>query len=114
MEAVDCVGHTVLGRVECLDFGRVAQIGLSGNDISSPFGSFRLNDVGKNEVHVGSLGIFKKFAGELSVSAVSRGELTTPPSHPPAPVMRTTFLWAVPLTAVGMLRSGEVGGNEGG
>lgn len=59
VEAIDCIGNTVLGCVQCLDLLGVAQIGFSGNDILRSFGRFGLDDVDQDEVDVRSLRVLQ-------------------------------------------------------
>jgi len=65
VEAVDRVGDAILGGVESFNFGLIAEVRLSGDDVSGSLGCFGLDDVGENEVDVGGLGVFQELASEL-------------------------------------------------
>lgn len=109
MEAINSVGNTEFGVEQSLNLLLVGKIGLAGDDMFSAFWSLGLHNVSENKMNVGGLGVGEELAGKLKMdlSAVSGrkergGALTIPPSHPAAPVIRTTLLSpeANPLTAV--------------
>lgn len=109
MEAINSVRNTKFGVEQSLNLLFIGKIGLAGDDMFGALWGLGLRNVSENKVNVGGLGVGEELAGKLKVdlSAVSgrkerEGALTIPPSHPAAPVIRTTLLSpeANPLTAV--------------
>lgn len=109
MEAVNSIGNAELCVEQSLNLFFASKIGLAGDDMLSALGGLGFDNVSEDEVNVGSLGVGEELAGKLKMDlsvvngCTERGEaLTIPPSHPAAPVMRTTLLWPEtdPLTAV--------------
>jgi hypothetical protein len=65
VETVDGVWGTELGVEESINLFGVAQVGFSGNDVLGVFGGFGLDNVGQDEVNIGSSRVGQKLVGEL-------------------------------------------------
>lgn len=71
METVDGVWSTKLGVEESVNLFFIAQVGFSGNDVLGVFGGFGLDDVGQDEVDIGSSRVGQELVGELQSVHVS-------------------------------------------
>lgn len=109
MEAVNSVGNAELCVEQGLNLLLACKIGLAGDGMLSALGSLGFDNVSEDEMDIGGPGVGEELASKLKMdlSAVTgckerRGSLTIPPSHPAAPVIRTTLLSPEtdPLTAV--------------
>lgn len=65
MEAVDSIRRSELCREQSLDFVRVAQVCLSGDDVLGSLGCFWLDDIGEDEVDIGCLWVGEELRGKL-------------------------------------------------
>ena len=70
METVDGVWSSKLGVEESINLFGVAQIGFSGDDILSSLGGFWLDDIGQDEVNIGSSRVGQELVGELQSAHV--------------------------------------------
>lgn len=71
METVDGVWGAEFCVEESVNLFFIAQVGFSGNDMLGVFGGFGLDNVGQDEVDIGSPRVGQELVGELQSAHVS-------------------------------------------